>query len=88
MKKLKKLELIEAPISEMDQEMMENILAGWICTSFGPTGTCLTYNCTVFKDKIVCGETNDSETGNYCITYYAPGGGSYCADFVEHIKKD
>lgn len=79
MKKLKKLELIEAPISEMDQEMMENILAGWLCTSYSPTGTCLTYGCSSFEDVTEC--SRNGATGNYCKLYYSPGG-NYCEAYV------
>ena len=52
MKKLKKLELIEAPMSELEQEALDDILAGWICTSYyaGPDGKCVT-NCNPFNTK-------------------------------------
>lgn len=71
MNKLKKLQFIEAPISEMDQEMMDEILAGWLCTSFAPTNNCLTNGCASFKEKTEC--TQDGYTGNFCEKYYYNG---------------
>ena len=41
-KKLRKLELIEVPMSELEQEALDEILAGWSCESFfkGPPSSC------------------------------------------------
>lgn len=71
--KLKKLELIEAPISEMDQEAMDQILAGWICFSFA-----IGEQCKSFDSEAKCdlgGYTNR----NYCLKYAGTG---YCEKYV------
>lgn len=74
MKKLKKLELIEAPMSELEQEALDDILAGWICNSYyvGPEGKCVT-NCDPFDDQYDC--ASSGIIGNLCKTYYYQSGG-------------
>ncbi len=73
LQKLKKLELIEAPISEMDQEAMDQILAGWMCFSFA-IGT----ECKSFDGESTCNK-GGVNSANYCLKYYGNG---YCEKYA------
>lgn len=79
MKKLKKLELIEAPMSELEQEALDDILAGWICNSYylGQQGECPN-NCHPFEGDYNC--TGPDTTSNLCKKYY-PLSGGVCYDY-------
>lgn len=61
--KIRKLELIEVPMSELEQAALDDILAGWSCDSFydgkpfacgnyeeaNPCGRCGTFTCPEYK---------------------------------------
>ena len=66
-KKLRKLELIEVPMSELEQEALDEILAGYWCESYHVNNG--HGSCTSFFVDHTCALPGNTSQGNYCNKY-------------------
>lgn len=63
-KKFRKLELIEVPMSELEQSALDEILAGYWCESYNLGGTCGKYFSTG-----KCTGPGTETPGDYCLRF-------------------
>ena len=63
-KKLRKLELIEVPMSELEQEALDEILAGYWCNSYSTGNYCGEYYSTG-----KCTGPGAEKPGDYCLKF-------------------
>ena len=66
-KKFRKLELIEVPMSELEQSALDEILAGYVCNSFLEEGG--KHHCWDYYPDNLCAPANQNLHGNYCSKY-------------------
>ena len=66
-KKLRKLELIEVPMSELEQEALDEILAGYWCGSYYVNNG--HSSCTSFYGDRTCALPGEPLQGDYCNKY-------------------
>lgn len=65
-KKFQKLELIEVPMSELEQAALDDILAGWWCSSYSIGGG--STSCGEFYETGTCSIPGQG-SGDFCKLY-------------------